>query len=181
LSNIRKTLDTSDSDYVIKVTNDMVKKQGIVFRKLHNTGELFLTKLGVYHIISKSRKKSIREKEKLLKKFNINDTLILQSYHEIEFFSLLKDVLTALNITINTQYKIKGLPYILDCYIPTYNLVIEYDEYHHKKHFNNFYDLDRDLEIQTKLNCKILRLDYRDSNGFNIGLVIKELFNVGGN
>ena len=54
ITNIRQTLDTSDTDYVIKVDNSIVCF--IYNRKLHNTGELFLTEAGLYKVILRSNK-----------------------------------------------------------------------------------------------------------------------------
>ena len=54
ITNIRQTLDTSDTDYVIKVDNSIVCFT--YNRKLHNTGELFLTEAGLYKVMLRSNK-----------------------------------------------------------------------------------------------------------------------------
>ena len=55
-STLRDHLGTMNSKQVIKLTNSTV---GLTdFRKLHNTGENFLTESGVYRLIFKSRKPS---------------------------------------------------------------------------------------------------------------------------
>jgi prophage antirepressor-like protein len=59
-SAIRMAIGKMSDKQVIKVTNSNVKD--IDFRKLHNTGENFLTESGVYKLIFKSNKE---EAEKL--------------------------------------------------------------------------------------------------------------------
>ncbi len=54
IKNINDNLRTMNDKQVIKLTNSKI---GITdFRKLHNTGENFLTESGVYKLIFKSRK-----------------------------------------------------------------------------------------------------------------------------
>lgn len=52
--NPRTSIDTSDSDYVIKLDDSVV---GLTYnRNLNNRGELFLTEAGLYRLIGKSEK-----------------------------------------------------------------------------------------------------------------------------
>ena len=53
-SAVRKAIGNMNEKQVIKLTNSIVKD--IHFRKLHNTGENFLTESGVYKLIFKSNK-----------------------------------------------------------------------------------------------------------------------------
>lgn len=54
---VRRHIQNFNQNQVIKLTNDMISKVHIMnFRKLHNTGENFLTSSGVYKLIFKSRK-----------------------------------------------------------------------------------------------------------------------------
>lgn len=56
IKNPRTSMDMTDRDYVIKLDNSIV---GLTYnRKLHNTGELFLTEAGLYLFIIASRKPS---------------------------------------------------------------------------------------------------------------------------
>lgn len=59
------------------------------------------------------------------------------------------------NYPIIRQYKIKG--YFLDGYCPSLNLAIEIDEQRHKKYIEK--DIQRQKEIEEKLNCKFLRIE----------------------
>lgn len=53
-SSVRMAIGKMNNNQVVKLTNSNVKD--IDFRKLHNTGENFLTESGVYKLIFKSRK-----------------------------------------------------------------------------------------------------------------------------
>ena len=53
-SAVRKAIGNMNEKQVLKLTNSIVKD--IPFRKLHNTGENFLTESGVYKLIFKSNK-----------------------------------------------------------------------------------------------------------------------------
>lgn len=55
ISNPRMSIDVNDKDYVIKLDNSIVSLT--YNRKLHNTGELFLTEAGLYKLIMTSKKK----------------------------------------------------------------------------------------------------------------------------
>lgn len=54
-SSVRMAIGKMNNKQVVKLTNSNVKD--IDFRKLHNTGENFLTESGVYKLIFKSKKK----------------------------------------------------------------------------------------------------------------------------
>jgi anti-repressor protein len=56
IKNVNDNLRTMTEKQVIKLTNSIVGSTD--FRKLHNTGENFLTESGVYKLIFKSRKES---------------------------------------------------------------------------------------------------------------------------
>ena len=52
IANPRTSIDTTNNNYVIKVDNSIV---GFAYnRKLHNTGELFLTEAGLYMLLMRS-------------------------------------------------------------------------------------------------------------------------------
>ena len=54
IKNVRDNVSKMNSNQVIKLTNSIVGKTD--FRKLHNTGENFLTESGVYKLIMRSNK-----------------------------------------------------------------------------------------------------------------------------
>ena len=56
-STLREHVAAMNDKQVVKVTNNMISNAGLTdFRKIHNTGENFLTESGVYKLIFKSRK-----------------------------------------------------------------------------------------------------------------------------
>ena len=64
-----KSIDTKDGDYVVKLTNKEISKRGNTpFRKLHNTGELFLTEAGMYKFVLCSRKPNAEKFQKWVTK-----------------------------------------------------------------------------------------------------------------
>lgn len=55
IKNINENLRNMNSKQIVKLTNSKISSTE--FRKLHNTGENFLTESGVYKLIFKSRKR----------------------------------------------------------------------------------------------------------------------------
>ena len=94
---------------------------------------------------------------------------------ELEFLDMLEESLKPFNITGIRQYNILG--YRIDYYIPSLNIAIEYDENGHK---NYSYEKQegRQKEIENKLGCRFIRVTDSDSHSFNVGKVIKEMFNM---
>ncbi len=104
------------------------------------------------------------------------------SRKEIKFIELLEDVLKPFGIKGVKQFKV--LNYRLDYYITDYNLVIEYDENEHKQ-YNQEKENKREEEIKRELfdeitntPCTIIRVSDKNSNGYNCGLIIKEILNM---
>jgi len=54
------------------------------------------------------------------------------------------------------EFHIKELGYFVDGYSKEKNIVIEYDEKHHKRHVDK--DSKRQIEIEKHLNCKFIRI-----------------------
>ena len=79
------------------------------------------------------------------------------------------------NIKGIRQYNIDK--YRIDYYIPSLNIAIEYDE---NRHANYTYEEHegRQKEVEKELGCKFIRVTDKESDEYNIGLVIKELFNI---
>ena len=89
---------------------------------------------------------------------------------EIDFFEMLKLVLNPMNIEIETQFRV--LNYRLDGYLPKYNLALEYDEAQHLQISNITKDEQREKRVVQKLNCKFIRLDFKNSHLHNLGLIM---------
>ena len=79
ISNVNKNISTMEDYEVIKLSNSKITNSD--FRKLHNTGENFLTEAGVYSLIMCSRKPEAKE----FKKWIITEVLpsIRQKGHYI--------------------------------------------------------------------------------------------------
>lgn len=96
---------------------------------------------------------------------------------EILFIDLLEETLSVYNLSGIRQYNCCNNRYRIDYYIPELNIAIEYDEDDHK---NYTYEQQegRQKEIEDKLGCKFIRVSDRYSHGYNVGYVIKELFDI---
>jgi very-short-patch-repair endonuclease len=86
---------------------------------------------------------------------------------EVNFFTSLEDFLVLYNLDLIRQYQI--LSYRVDCYIPKINLIIEFDEEHHK--YNIELDKKRESKIKNKLKCQFIRCKSSDSIGYNLGII----------
>ena len=174
---VRKAITRMSEKQVIKLTNLDVKD--LHFRKLHNTGENFLTESGVLQLIQNSRNCSAQTKETLLQLFVdnklISKQIILTVVKEIEFLDLLEETLVPFNISGERQYKVDN--YKIDYYIPSLKVAIEYDENGHKDYS---YDKQegRQAYIEDKLGCRFIRVTDKYDNGYNVGLVLKNIFNL---
>ena len=65
----------------------------------------------------------------------------------------------------------------LDGYIPKFNIAIEYDESQHFIEPQKSQDIIRQKEIEKALKCNFVRCDYRNTDAYNIGLVLNEIIN----
>jgi len=105
----------------------------------------------------------------------MKNELIKHTYtrFELSFGKQLEETLRPLNIEIETQKPIFGGKYRIDFYLPEFNLAIEYDEGQHN--YQQEEDKQREEEIKKELGYKIIRLDYKNSDSYNVGLVLKEI------
>ena len=94
---------------------------------------------------------------------------------EINFLNKLEQSLKPFNITGIRQYSV--LNYRIDYYIPSLNIAIEYDENGHSNYTYEQHEL-RQEQIENELGCKFIRVTDFKTNEYNIGLVIKEIFNI---
>lgn len=98
-------------------------------------------------------------------------TVIVQGEErrELEFVRELQDALKEFNIYSKLQYKVKQ--YRIDLFVPSMNIAIEFDEYHH----NAVKDSIREKIIVDTLKCKFVRIPDSISLGSAIGKVMKSL------
>lgn len=129
---------------------------------------------GVYCLLQRSRLSNI-QKQELLSSLSLKEKFILTSRKEIEFIDQLEETLKPFNLIGIRQYKINS--YRIDYYIPSLNLAIEYDENDHRGYSYEAHE-GRQKEIEDTLKCRFIRVTDDNTNNFNIGLVLKEMFNM---
>ena len=141
-------------------------------------GAIVINESGLYQLIAKSKTITKKQKEdsiNFFKKFGMLNDVTLHSRKEIEFIDKLERALLAFNVTGKKQHNI--LDCKIDYYIPSLNVAIEYDENGHKNYTYEAHELRQEL-IQKELGCRFIRVTDEKNDEFNIGLVIKELFNI---
>lgn len=139
--------------------------------RLQNTP--VINERGVYCLLQRSRLSNI-QKQELLSSLNLKEKFVLTSRKEIEFIDQLEETLKPFNLIGIRQYKINS--YRIDYYIPSLNLAIEYDENDHRGYSYEAHE-GRQKEIEDTLKCRFIRVTDDNTNNFNIGLVLKEMFN----
>lgn len=128
----------------------------------------------VYRLIGKAKTIGNGKKNSLLNSLGLSkDKFVIESRREINFKSTLFEILSPMHIDIECQKDMFDGKYKIDFYIPKYNLAIEYDEEQHQSHQTQ--DKIREFEIKQELNCKFIRLDYRNTDNYNVGLIINEI------
>ena len=133
---------------------------------------IVINRHGLSNLISKSEKIPIRKKESIMEKLGIN--ICMNGRKETEFMNDLRLFFSPIGVEVLSQYYI-GL-YRVDFYIPSMNLVIEYDEKDHKGYDSKIEHL-RERFILDKLNCSILRVSDKNENSYNLGLIANFIFN----
>lgn len=174
-----KMIQTVDDDEKVKKICDIkdTYTTSDESSRARNTQEMwFLTEKGLISVLSKTRKIS-NDKRKILIKSLQNLGFLKDFYFsspkETEFIDLLEQTLEPLDIKGIKQYFHKNKR--IDYYIPSLKLAVEYDENDHKGYTFENQD-ERQKILEEELNCKFIRLSDKNSNGYNVGLVIKEIF-----
>ena len=165
-----------------KNTRDALSKhvddEDKVSTKIHdgvgNPNKVIINERGVLSLLQRSRLRNT-QKQELIKSLNLKEKFVLTSRKEIEFIDQLEETLKPFNLIGIRQYKINS--YKIDYYIPSLNLAIEYDENDHKSYSYEAHE-GRQKEIEDILNCRFIRVTDDNTNNFNIGLVLKEMFNM---
>ena len=172
-STVRRHMQYMNQNQVIKLTNAMISiSNSTGIRKLNNAGENFLTESGVCTMIINCHCCQ-EKKQKVLSALGFEDKIILTSRKELDFINNLEKALAAFNIEGIRQYQV--LNYRIDYYIPRLKVAIEYDENGHKHYSYEQHEL-RQIEIEEKLGCKFIRVTDKNEDYYNIGLVLKQLF-----
>ena len=168
ISNVRHSICKMNSEQVILLKNSYI--QNINFRKLNNRGESFLTKDGIYKLISASNKMTYERKVELLNFFEIEKIVPLFERKETIFIEQLEEFLSEYNLKGIKQYSV--LNYRIDYYIPKLKLAIEYDENNHDSYSYEAQE-GRQKQIEKELGCKFIRLSDNCSDLKNIAKVSK--------
>ena len=159
---------------------DSLENEGLIAFELSEYRDSTGRKLPMYIINKKGLKilahryrnvKNNRFHEILKEKGIILDTFHTKTRFEYSFGKALKEALGELGIEVIEQYLVKI--YKIDFYLPCYKLAIEYDEEQHK--YNPKEDKIREKNIINDLGCKILRLNYKDSDMVNIVKILKNI------
>ena len=136
-----------------------------------------ITKLGLMYLFSITTSSDKIALQKILEYMGEESKIIYCiDRFEDTFFGKLSDTLKAMNITLERQKNVLG--YRLDGYIPEYNLVIEYDESQHLVEPQRSKDIQRQMEIEKELECNFIRCDYKNTDAFNIGLIINKIIEI---
>lgn len=142
--------------------------------KVVKTQTALINERGVLSLLQRSRLRNT-QKQELIKSLNLKEKFVLTSRKEIEFIDQLEETLKPFNLIGIRQYKINS--YRIDYYIPSLNLAIEYDESDHRGYSYEAHE-GRQKEIEATLKCRFIRITDSNTNNFNIGLVLKEMFNM---
>lgn len=95
---------------------------------------------------------------------------------EEKFGKVLENVLNPMGIKIIRQKHVLNNKYRIDFYLPEFNLAIEYDEEFHKRQIIK--DSNREIDIAKELNCDFVRVSYKNNDEYNVGIVMKKLFDM---
>ncbi len=110
---------------------------------------------------------------KSLAEFCGQQALVCTTRFETSFGTALEEVCAPMGIEMETQKFVCG-KYRIDFYLPKYKLAVEYDEQQHK--YQHGEDERRMNDIKDELGCSFVRLDYRDTDATNVGIVLSNIF-----
>jgi hypothetical protein len=144
---------------------DELKVLTILPTRLGNQNCYALTPLGVYTLLSVSRKTKCIE---ILNKINHHKLEYKPFYLQSSFSSKIQTIFNG--ETIHEEYVI----YRIDLYLPDYKLAIEFDEEYHS--YQKQKDKDRQMYIISKLGC-VFRHNYKEDILEFINTIYKHIRN----
>lgn len=170
-----------DEESVSLITKDKLKSKTAL--TLKQRGTYFINEDGVVDLICNSKTISNNKKDEFiefLKNNNLikHDRVLTNQRHEINFLDKLEQALKPFNITGKKQYNV--LNYRIDYYIPHLNIAIEYDENGHDYYTYNQHE-GRQKEIEKELGCKFIRVTDNNSDEYNLGYIIKKIYEMDNN
>lgn len=162
----------------LKMNNHEIRLFGI--GNAGRKGEVLINEFGIQDLISNCKTRSEQYLynfiQWLLSENLITSKLSIHVRKEIEFLDELEDALSPFNIKGIRQYSVIDNKYRIDYYIPSINVAIEYDENNHRDYSYEEHE-GRQKEIEDQLKCKFIRISDDNTNSYNIGFVIKNIFN----
>lgn len=103
IKNVNDAIKDFNEKQKVKLTNSIIGNTD--FRKLHNTGENFLTESGVYKLIFKSRKESAERFQDWVTDEVLPSIRKTGSYNSIELSEKDKAVLSVMNANVKNMKK----------------------------------------------------------------------------
>jgi very-short-patch-repair endonuclease len=142
--------------------------------KIKINNHWYLRPSGALFLIQRGQNITAEEKRSIASQiFGMEIPVILLSRPETEFFSKLCRILDKMGIPYIRQYRV--LDYRIDCYIPQYNVAVEFDEMDHKGYSPAQQEI-REVNIIEAMSCDFIRLSDKDDDLDNIAIVLKYLF-----
>jgi very-short-patch-repair endonuclease len=178
IKEVRSVVRGFSDKQVVKLKNSDLDKSK--HRKLNNAGRLFLTDVGVSTLITKTRNKTISQKNEIIQAFKdagYNIGLVPVSCQEAEFIQLLIEVIEPFGYECCKQYNVCGKR--VDLYIKDINVAVEYDENCHVS-YDYIDDSIRQYKIEDEIGCEFIRVTSRNTNAYNVGVVMKRIGELNG-
>lgn len=173
--------DNKNRDIIRHVDEEdriMIKKKEFNYKILGQRGGWLINKKGIVNLLARNQTSSVDYKTKLKKWLVslglIQDKLLLTERKEIKFLDKIQEVLKPFKLEGIKQYKV--LNYRVDFYIPKLNIAIEYDEGEHK-YYSYEQQEGRQKEIEDLLGCDFVRVNDKQNDEYNIGLVLLHISN----
>ncbi|WP_195515403.1 Bro-N domain-containing protein [Paraclostridium bifermentans] len=175
--------ESNVSSVVSRLDSDQKKLLQTATKGNYTTNLLCVNKYGLIEVVKYCKKISTSKKKFLLesicKFFNIDNYYLIINSKELNFLSKLEESLKAIlpKINMKFQYCCCNNKYKIDCYIPSLDIAIEYDEDDHKGYTYEKQEGRQD-EIEKELGCRFIRVSDKNTDEYNIGYVIKEIFDI---
>ena len=164
----------------IKKVNNCDVRQLFGIQDAGRKGEVLINEFGIQDLISNCKTRSEQYLynfiQWLLSENLITPKLSIHARKEIKFLDELEDALNPFDIKGIRQYSVIDNKYRIDYYIPSLNVAIEYDENNHRNYSYENHE-GRQKEIENQLKCRFIRISDDNTNSYNIGFVIKNIFN----
>lgn len=164
------TCSWTDSHVKYIINHEGVQKVNQEKEKLIPMMDTTNIKLLILYNIQVTRPSS-HEKDLLFEQFQLDDIEFKTPFLPSVENETIGHILRSIPFISLRHYQVGQ--YKVDCYLPDINMVIECDEYDHKK-YNKQKETERELFIMNELKCTMIRYNPHEEN-FNILDVIHEI------